>query len=62
MAIGSVDEYWIIEGGKKTNTIGKLRLVKVEQNGLIGVTGFYHVLVTSHQRTDKLVNPCGFRF
>jgi hypothetical protein len=43
MVIGAVnwfvrDEYWIIEGERKRNQIGKLILTKVEQNGLIGAT------------------------
>jgi hypothetical protein len=51
------DEYWIIESGRKTNNIGKLRLIKVEQNSMIGVTSYYRVLALFDSPTNEMVSP-----
>jgi hypothetical protein len=45
-----------------TDNISKLRLTKVEQNGLIKATGSYIVLAILHQPTDELASPDSFRF
>jgi hypothetical protein len=67
MVIGAVDwflrdEYWIMEGGRKTNNIWKLTLAKVEKNSLIRATGDYYVLAIPHQPPNELVSPDSFRF
>jgi hypothetical protein len=56
------DEYWRIEGGRKTNDISKPRLTKAEQNGLVKAPSTYQVLVIPHQPTNELVSPDSFRF
>jgi hypothetical protein len=67
MLYGAIDwslrhEYQIIEGGSKMNNIGKLTLIKVEQNGLIEATGYYQVLAILCQRTSGLASPDSSRF
>jgi hypothetical protein len=63
MILGAVDwfsrdEYWIIESERKMNTnIGKSGLTKVDQNGSIGATGYYHVLAIPHQPMNEVVTP-----
>jgi hypothetical protein len=37
-------------------------LTKVERNGLIGATGYYHILVIPQQRTNEVVIPNSFTF
>jgi hypothetical protein len=44
------------------NNTGKLRLTKVEQNSLVGATGYYHVLAIPHQPTNELMGRDKFRF
>jgi hypothetical protein len=56
------DQYRIIEGEKKANHIHKSRLIKVERNGFIGATGYYHVLIIPHQSPNKLASSENFRF
>lgn len=47
---------------EKTSNVGKLTLIKVERNDLIGATGYYNVLAIPHQPTNKLVNTDSFGF
>jgi hypothetical protein len=39
-----------------------LILTEVEGNGLVGVTGSYHILAIPHQPTNALISPDDFRF
>jgi hypothetical protein len=49
-------------GGKDNNDIGVLMLTKVEGNGLIGATGYYHILAIPHYPMNELLRPDSFRF
>jgi hypothetical protein len=51
------NKYWVNEDGKTPGNIGKLILREIEQNGLIGATGYHHVFVIPHQPTNELVSP-----
>jgi hypothetical protein len=50
------DEYCAVEGGRKTNNIIKLRLIKVKRNGLVEATDYYHVSAIP----DQPMNDCGY--
>jgi hypothetical protein len=53
------DEHWIIEDGRKTSNVGKLRLIKLER---IGWIDYYHGLAMLHQSIIELVSPESFIF
>jgi hypothetical protein len=53
----------IIESSRPgKNNIGKLILIKVQQNGLIAATGYSNFLSIAPQLPNKLVRPDNFRF
>jgi hypothetical protein len=66
MNLGAVDwllrdEHWV-GGGREANSLGKLRLTKAEQNGLIAAPRHYHILAIPHQPANEFVGPESFRF
>jgi hypothetical protein len=54
------DGDWIIEGERKTNDIGKLELIKGQQNSLIRAIDSCHVAAVPYQSPNELVSPDSF--
>jgi hypothetical protein len=46
----------------KSNNIGMLIPTEVEENSLLGVISYYHVLAIPYKPTNELVSPDSFRF
>jgi hypothetical protein len=57
-------EIWVLNNWecRNKNDIGTSTLTKMDGNGLMGATGYDHILVTPNQPTSEWINPDIYTF